>query len=60
MKTNIQKLYDKGFFDGFSNADEVLKDFLFVTRPRGDLQENKFCYLKILFINTVWKKSNIN
>ena len=27
-KPNIQLLYDKGFFDNFDNADEVLKDYL--------------------------------
>ena len=37
----IQILYDKVLFDGFPNADQVLKDFLFVTRHRGDLEENK-------------------
>ena len=41
MRTTVQILYDKGFFDIFANADEVLKDFLFVTRRRGDLKENK-------------------
>ena len=39
VKTTIQILYDKGFFDNFPNADSVLKDFLFVTRRRGDLEE---------------------
>ena len=37
VKTTIQILYDKGLFDNFQNAEEVLKDFLFVTRRRGDL-----------------------
>ena len=40
VKTTIQILYDKGLFDNFQNAEEVLKDFLFVTRRRGDLSEN--------------------
>ena len=35
----IQILYDKGLFDNFQNAEEVLKDFLFVTRRRGDLSD---------------------
>ena len=39
MKTNIQRLYEKRLFDGFPNADEVLQDFLFVTRRRGDLSD---------------------
>ena len=39
MKTTIQILYDKGLFDNFQNAEEVLKGFLFVTRRRGDLDE---------------------
>ena len=40
VKTTIQILYDKGLFDNFQNADEVLEDFLFVTRRRGDLSED--------------------
>ena len=40
VKTTIQILYDKGFFDNFQNADEVLEDFLFTTRRRGDLEDN--------------------
>ena len=39
VKTTIQILYDKGLFDNFQNADEVLKDFLFTTRRREDLSE---------------------
>ena len=27
VKTTIQKLYDRGLFDNFQNAEEVLKDF---------------------------------
>ena len=27
LKTTIRVLYDKGFFDIFPNADDVLKDF---------------------------------
>ena len=40
VKTTIQILYDKGLFDNFQNAEEVLNDFLFVTRRRGDLSED--------------------
>ena len=32
VKTTIQILYDRGLFDNFQNAAEVLKDFLFTTR----------------------------
>ena len=39
VKTTIQILYDKGLFDNFQNAEEVLEDFLFVRRRRGDLEE---------------------
>ena len=40
VKTTIQILYDKGLFDNYANADEVLEDFLFTTRRRDDLSEN--------------------
>ena len=40
VKTTIQKLYDKGLFDNYANADKVLEDFLCTTRRRGDLSEN--------------------
>ena len=39
VKTTIQILYDRGLFDNFQNAEEVLKDFLFVTRRRGDIEK---------------------
>ena len=39
VKTTIQILYDKGLFDKFQNAQEVLKDFLFTTRRRPDLEK---------------------
>ena len=39
MKTTFQILYDRGLFDNYANADEVLKDFLFVTRRRADLEK---------------------
>ena len=40
VKTTIQILYDKGLFDNYANAAEVLEDFLFVTRRRGDISED--------------------
>ena len=40
VKTTIQILYDRGLFDNFQNAEEVLKDFLFTTRRRPDLSED--------------------
>ena len=39
VKTTIQILYDKGLFDNFQNAEEVLKNFLFTTRRRPDLEK---------------------
>ena len=39
VKTTIQVLYDKGLFDKYDNADEVLNDVLFVEKRRPDLQE---------------------
>ena len=39
VKTTIQILYDKGLFDGFTNADEISKDFIFVTRRRLDSEK---------------------
>ena len=39
VKTTIQILYDKGLFDNYANAEEVLKDFLFTTRRRLDLEK---------------------
>ena len=39
VKTTIQILYDRGLFDNFQNAEEVLKDFLFTTRRRHDLEK---------------------
>ena len=41
MKTTIQILHDKGLFDNFQNADKVLEDFLFTTRRRGGISEDK-------------------
>ena len=39
VKTTIQILYDRDFFGNFQNAEELLKDLLFVTRRRGDLEK---------------------
>ena len=39
VKTTIQILYDMGLFDNFQNAEEVLKEFLFTTRRRPDLEK---------------------
>ena len=39
VKTTIQTLYDRGLFDNFQNAEEVLKEFLFTTRRRPDLEK---------------------
>ena len=39
VKTTIQILYDRGLFDKFQIREEVLKDFLFTTRRRGDLDD---------------------
>ena len=39
VKTTIQRLYDRGLFDNFQNADKVLEDFLFTTRRRVDLEK---------------------
>ena len=39
VKTTIQILYDRSFFDNYANADKVLEDFLFTTRCRPDLSE---------------------
>ena len=43
MKTNIQIFFDKGLFDIYDNADEVLKDHLFTgvkDRRRPSLGES--------------------
>ena len=40
MKTTIQTHDDKGLFDGFPNAEKILKIFLFVTRQDS-------CYLQL-------------
>ena len=39
VKTTIQILYDEGLFDDYNNSDEVLKDFLFTTGRRRDLEK---------------------
>ena len=49
VKTTIQKLYEKSLFENCPNANEVLQEFLFVTRTRVDLEKvndfvvQKFC-----------------
>ena len=43
-KTTIQILYDKGLFDNFDNADQVLRDYLLVEvngRCRPGLEQSK-------------------
>ena len=50
VKTTLQIFYDKGLFDNFNNADEVLKDCLF-TREILDLEKSKWCHWPTLFIN---------
>ena len=37
LKTTEQIIYDKRLFDKYDNADEALKDFLFVERRTLDL-----------------------
>ena len=39
VETTIRKLYDKGLFDFYANADKVSEDFIFTTRGRGALSE---------------------
>ena len=37
-KVTVQKLFDRSLFDTFADADKVLKDFMFATQDRGDLE----------------------
>ena len=49
MKTTTQILYDKGLFDNYDNADEVLKNYLPIKvneRRRPDLEELKDDFTK--------------
>ena len=39
VKTTIPILYDRGLFDNYANAYNVLEDFSFKARMRGDLEE---------------------
>ena len=39
VKTTIQVLYDRSLFDGFPKTNKVLKDFLFATGRRLDLEK---------------------
>ena len=41
MKTTMQILYDKRLFDIYAKADEVLNEFLPVTRGRVDSEKVK-------------------
>ena len=41
VQTTIQLIYDKSLLNSFPNGDSVLKIFLFVTRPRGGLEDNE-------------------
>ena len=44
VRTTIQIVYDKGLFDNYDNADEVLKTHLLfgnTDRRRFDLQQSK-------------------
>ena len=59
VKTTIQILYDKGLFKNYSNADEVLKDFLFTTRRKGDLEEVNENVQGFCSLTQLEKRSNI-
>ena len=39
VKSSIQKLYDKGLFENYVNADKKLKDCLRIERSRPILEE---------------------
>ena len=39
MKRKEQFMIDNGLFDAFPNADKVLKELLFTTRKRPDLEK---------------------
>ena len=39
VKTKMQILYDKGLFDNYDNADEVLQDYVLIARRRPDLDQ---------------------
>ena len=44
VRTTIQIFYDKGLFDNYANADQLLKDYSFVEvndRRRLDLEQSK-------------------
>ena len=41
VKTTMQIFYVEWVFGNYANADKVLEDFLFTTRRRGDLEQNK-------------------
>ena len=48
VKTTMQIFYVEWVFGNYANADKVLEDFLFTTRRRGDLEQNKWCHWMIL------------
>ena len=60
VKTTIQLLYGEALFDNYAIADKISEDFLFVTRHRRDLEQNKRCYSLILFTNTNFEKATTN
>ena len=39
VKTTIEILYGKGLFDNYAIGENVIEDFLFVTRSRDNLSE---------------------
>ena len=41
VKTTIQILYDKGLFDKYDDADELLVDYLLIERRRLNSEEQK-------------------
>ena len=59
VKTTVQMLYDRGLFDSFSNAGEVLKAFLFLARRKSDSEEHKSYRSMVIFLIINWKRSNI-
>ena len=39
VKTTIQIQYNRGLFDNYTNAENILEDFFFTTRRRSDLEK---------------------
>ena len=51
VKMTFQKLYDKGLFDNYDNANDVLKDFFLSEvneRRRLDLEEVKYIIQRVI------------